>query len=65
MPMELVLENARTAPALLEVRQEGRLLLVEPQPGGQGKLVRLISSDPSDYLNPSWQPGTMVQLGVH
>lgn len=65
MPIELVLENAQTAPALLEVQQEGRLLLVEPQPGGQGKLVRLISSDPSDYLNPSWQPGTLVQLGVH
>ncbi len=31
---------------------------------GQAQIVRLISSDPYDYLNPDWQPGTKLGFTI-
>ena len=36
-------------------------LAVEMMKDGSGKIVNLISSDPNDYMNPSWAPGNVVK----
>ena len=30
--------------------------------GGMGKIERLLSTNPNDYLRPEWQPGCLVRL---
>jgi hypothetical protein len=63
MPMELVTQGLEPEmTACVEQRVEGRLLLVTPGPGGTGTVQRLISTDPFDYLDPRWQPGTVLPL---
>lgn len=63
MPSEVILDglDAEPRPAM-EMRHHGRLLLVEPVTANQVRLVRLISTDPADYLHPSFQPGRIVDL---
>ncbi len=39
---------------------EGRTLILEFS-GNQARVVRLISVDPDDYLNPKYQPGTIFK----
>ena len=65
LPLELVtagLEPAMPAPA--EVRVRGRLVQVAPVGPGAGTVVRLISSDPQDYLDPQFQPGANITWDV-
>ncbi|MHB9145953.1 MAG: YlzJ-like family protein [Symbiobacteriia bacterium] len=65
LPLELVtagLEPAMPAPA--EVRVRGRLVQVAPIGPGAGTVVRLISSDPQDYLDPQFQPGANITWDV-
>jgi len=50
------------SPELVEVRHEGRTLYAQPLSGGRGRVVRLLSTNPSDYLESCWQPGAMVDL---
>jgi hypothetical protein len=38
------------------------ILVVEVLPDGRGKVERLISPRPMDYLNRKWQPGEIVNL---
>jgi hypothetical protein len=38
------------------------ILVVEVLPDGRGKVERLISPRPMDYLNKNWQPGEIVNL---
>lgn len=38
------------------------ILVVEILPDGRGKVERLISPRPMDYLNSKWQPGEIVNL---
>lgn len=33
---------------------------IRPTGIGQGRLVRLLSTDPLDYLRPEYQPGSLV-----
>ncbi|WP_059105220.1 YlzJ-like family protein [Shouchella shacheensis] len=40
---------------------EGGQLVVEQVNGGDFRVVRLISSDPNQFLNPSYAPGTIIQ----
>lgn len=63
MPLELVLDGmAPDVQSCVEVTVEGRLLQVLPGANGQGTVQRLISTDPQDYLDPRWQPGSQVSL---
>jgi len=63
MPVELVIEGlGPEAPALSEVVLDGRVLQVNPAGDGTGTLVRLISGDPNDYLDPRFQPGNRIAL---
>lgn len=61
MPPEQVFAEEQE-PQFLEVARGEMRLLVTPSERGQAQIVRLISSRPADYLNPSYQPGTYIQL---
>lgn len=45
------------------IEMEGRTFIMELL-DGQAQIVRLISPDPVDYLNPRWQPGTKVGFTI-
>lgn len=49
-------------PRILEVARGEMRLLVTPSERGQAQIVRVISSNPVDYLNPAYQPGTFIEL---
>jgi len=38
------------------------LLAVEMMEHGKGKIINLISSDPYDYMNSSWTPGSIIDI---
>lgn len=46
-----------------EVMIDGFMVQVEPIDGASGRVVRVISTDPQAYLNPTFQPGSLVPLG--
>ena len=57
VPAEVIWE-ANEAPAeLREVYRDGRLFQVEGGKDGSLRVVRLLSTDPVDYLDPHFQPG--------
>lgn len=63
MPMDLVVDGLLPPPApRLEMQVGGRILQVIPGSGGSGTIERLISTDPRDYLDPAWQPGSQIAL---
>lgn len=57
-PLEMVLEeDSGTGPALVELSVGGRTVVAAQTAGGGLTLQRLLSTDPADYLDPSFQPG--------
>jgi hypothetical protein len=60
MPLELVLEGLEPAPArrTADASVRGVRVVLEETSPGRGRLVRLLSTDPYDYLNPFLIPGT-------
>ncbi|UOF89410.1 YlzJ-like family protein [Fodinisporobacter ferrooxydans] len=51
-----------TKPTYKEIRQGHMTMIVEPDAEGYGTLVRLISPDCNDYLNPALAPGAKIRL---
>lgn len=49
-----------TQPQVIE--DHGVMMLVTPLGDGTGRLERLFSPRPADYLRPQWQPGTRVRM---
>lgn len=45
-----------------EVTVNGVTMLVEPVNMQEAKIVRIISANPQDYLNPSFQPGNTISF---
>lgn len=63
LPLELILEGYEEfSPKYEEMKKGGQLLLIEPISFNRGKIVRLISSNPQDYMNPSLQPGEIINI---
>ncbi|UNC91858.1 YlzJ-like family protein [Candidatus Contubernalis alkaliaceticus] len=63
LPQELIWEGySDFSPKYQEITKGGRILLIEPLSFNQGKVVRLISSNPQDYMNPSFQPGEIINI---
>jgi hypothetical protein len=46
----------------IEIVKNGVTFLLEPMAGGRGKISRMISSNAQDYLNPDWQPGSVMAV---
>ncbi len=61
MPIEEVMQREERRPAI-EVRLRGRTVIIEPVSPTQGRIIRLVSTDPQDFLDASLQPGSLVNL---
>ncbi|SDW33518.1 YlzJ-like protein [Marininema mesophilum] len=62
VPPELALvDSSAPTPDYREVEIEGVLMTVE-MVGGNARIHRLHSPDPAHYLDPRFQPGSMVTL---
>jgi hypothetical protein len=64
VPLESVFEGlnlAHTEP-YREIRRGHLTMLVEPVQDGYGKIVRLVSPDCNDYLDPQFAPGSLIRL---
>lgn len=63
VPIELVVDGlVPQQAACVDMVMEGRLVQVLPGENGSGTVQRLISGNAQDYLDPRWQPGTVVSL---
>jgi hypothetical protein len=66
LPEELIFGDAEidgnqsSEAAPVEIEQGGVRLMVRPLAGGRTEVVRIISTDPQDFMNPQWQPGTIL-----
>jgi hypothetical protein len=60
MPAEVIWAEAE-APSLKSVVVRGRTLLVQPDGPDSGVIVALLSTDPSDFLDANFTPGTRVR----
>ncbi|NLJ24565.1 MAG: hypothetical protein GX354_03930 [Firmicutes bacterium] len=66
IPPEVVWEGIEEKPKdLLQLEWLGVQMLVEPLQFAQGKIVRLLSSEPNDFLRPELQPGSIIDLIPH
>jgi hypothetical protein len=54
-------EPERKNPEEVEIKQGAVNLIAQPLPGGQMKITRVISTNPQNYLNPEWQPGSIIK----
>jgi hypothetical protein len=61
VPLEQIIEGIEdgvTAPE--EIQVEGILMQVQPIDGQRARIVRLLSPNPQDYLNPRYAPGNLI-----
>lgn len=63
LPIELVLEGIdKDGPPLQELEINGVKMLVEQQGMEKCRIVRLLSTDPADYLKSEYMPGTELKF---
>jgi len=61
IPLELVVEGIEKGHNYKELELSGIKLLVEPVDVDRSRIVRIISTNPQDYLNPRLSPGTIIE----
>ncbi|HHU69597.1 MAG TPA: hypothetical protein GXZ31_04750 [Thermoanaerobacterales bacterium] len=65
LPIELVVENMdKTDYNFIEVEIDGIKMIMEPIEFNKWRIVRVISSNPYDFVNPLYQPGQILNLYV-
>mgnify|MGYP000948418729 CR=1 FL=1 len=64
MPLELVMEGLDKERNYIELDYDGIKLLVEPLDMTSGKIVRIMSTNPQDYLNSSLSPGAVIRYKI-
>lgn len=62
-PDQVIQEPAREAPEYFTIEMDGRTFVMELC-DGHARIVRLLSTNPNDYLNPQWQPGQKVGFTI-
>lgn len=62
MQLELVLEGLDTTryPEYRDIEYQGVAMVVEPAGHGRQKVVKLLSTNPFDYLKPELAPGSII-----
>ena len=60
VPEEIVLGSVTPPPAYEEIECSGMKCLVEKTGPTQCRVVRLLTTDPSEYLRTEFQPGTIL-----
>lgn len=64
MQLELVLAGLEEMqPEYREMRYEGVSVLVEKTEEGKNRIIRILSTNPYDYLKTNLQPGRLVEEG--
>lgn len=63
MQLELVLEgfDSTKYPDYKEIIYKGVPMLVEGAADGRKRIVKLLSTDPFDYLKPEMAPGNLIE----
>ena len=63
VPIETIFEGYDQVKLNYREIQFGHVtMVVEQLSDSEGRIVRLISPDPQDYLNPHYQPGSRLQF---
>ena len=63
LPIEDVLEGVEEDPvSTIELVMGGLALEVEPLGGFQARIVRVLSTNPNDFLLPHSQPGAIIHM---
>lgn len=63
IPIENIFNTENTKPQHQEMEiGESKKLILERISDNQCQVVRLISTDCNDFLNPKYQPGTLINL---
>jgi hypothetical protein len=65
IPEEAVLQGLEDLKASEEIYYRGRRLLVQPLSFRQVRIVQLISSDPTDYLDMELTPGAILNTSLN
>jgi hypothetical protein len=65
VPDELLLDGFHAERRFITIFRGGLLMEVEPVEAPYARLLRIFSTDPQDYLDPRWQPGSTVSLTAH
>jgi hypothetical protein len=61
IPIEDLLEGwEEEPPATVDIVVQGVLMQVEPLGNFSGRIVRIISSNPNDYIHPQYAPGSIL-----
>lgn len=63
LPMELIFQNEDpSAYENMEIQWNGLTMLVQPCGANEARIVRLISPNPYDYMNPAYAPGQILRF---
>ncbi|ADL13074.1 YlzJ-like family protein [Acetohalobium arabaticum] len=55
-------EDEEAEEELVELEVDGVTMLINQTEVDKGEIVKVISSNPQDYLNADYQPGTMIKF---
>ncbi|QOS99749.1 YlzJ-like family protein [Brevibacterium sp. JNUCC-42] len=64
MPMEIIFANQDQVEKqqIQEIQMGEAVMLVEPISAYEGRIIRLISPNPHDYVNPAYAPGQTLKF---
>lgn len=60
LPLDIVLEGVQQKRNYEEITVDEVKLQVEKLPDGRYKINQVLSTNPSDFLNPKYQPGNFI-----
>lgn len=60
MPIEAIFQNNDTTTSYEQIEYAGVKMEVEKVSNNQSRIVRLLSTDPQDYLRDEIRPGTIL-----
>lgn len=60
LSLDDVFSGSQTPEGVFEAVIEGRRVLLRRGADGMARLERLLSTEPNDYLNPAFSPGTVL-----
>lgn len=61
LPLEMVLADSEKVTAAAEIKRGSITMEAQMDAGHQYRIMRIISTDPMDYLKPELQPGRLIK----
>lgn len=63
IPAEMALQDSSQEEAeTREITVDGVSMVVELEGSGEGRILRLLSTNPTHYMDPRYQPGSKIRL---